>query len=66
MTATGFKMCIDCVNKQFIDFDSDGRARYYCALVDGIVLKGIVYDSTDATDCIKYGVFKPANNTTNK
>lgn len=66
MNTKGFKMCADCTNKQFINFDTDGRAIYYCALVDRIVLKGIVYDSTDATDCIKYGVFKPANNTTNK
>ena len=66
MNITGFKMCADCINKRFLDFDNDGRTRYYCALVDGIVRKGIVYDSTDASACIKWNLFKPINNTTNK
>lgn len=65
MDNNGFKMCAGCANKYFIDFDTDGRAIYYCALVNGIVPKGIVYDSMDATDCIKYGLFKPSDNTTN-
>lgn len=65
MNAKGFKMCVDCVNKQFIDFDTNGRARYYCTLVDGIVRKGIVYDSTDATACVKSEMFKPTNNSSN-
>ena len=59
MDNSGFKMCADCVNKQFVDFDADGRAMYYCALADGIVRKGIVYDSTDASACIKWNLFKP-------
>jgi hypothetical protein len=63
MNTQGFKMCDECTNKQFLDLDADGRARYYCNLVDGIVRKGIVYDSTDASACIKCDLFKPANNT---
>lgn len=62
MSAQDFKMCADCTNKQFIDFDTDGRARYYCNLVDGIVRKGIVYDSTDASTCIKWDLFNPVDN----
>lgn len=62
MDNNGFKMCVDCANKQFVDLDTDGRAMYYCAIVDGIVSNGIVYDSTDATDCIKCGLFKFAYN----
>lgn len=60
MNNDGFKMCADCTNKQFMDFDSDGSARYYCSFVDGIVRKGIVYDSTDASACIKGDLFKTA------
>lgn len=59
MNTVGFKMCVDCINKQFIDFDTDGRATYYCSLVDGIVRKGIVYDSTDASACVNWDLFKP-------
>ncbi|ANU62488.1 hypothetical protein [Muribaculum intestinale] len=66
MDNSGFKMCADCVNKQFVDFDADGRAMYYCALVDGIVRKGIVYDSTDASACIKWNLFKPLDFATNQ
>lgn len=58
MDTTIFKMCVDCVNKQFVGIDAGGRKRYYCSLVDGIVRKGIVYDSTDASACIKWGIFK--------
>lgn len=54
-------MCVDCANKQFIDSNINGRAVYYCALVDGIVRKGIVYDSTDASACIKWYLFKPVD-----
>lgn len=64
MNTNSFKMCVDCANKQFVDIDIEGRARYYCALVDGIVNKGIVYDSTDAAACIKGDLFKPFYNTT--
>lgn len=58
MNTKGFKMCAECTNKQFIDVDEEGRDRYYCALVDGIVRKGIVYDSTDASACIKWNLFR--------
>ncbi|MBP3287651.1 MAG: hypothetical protein J6L79_00275 [Muribaculaceae bacterium] len=62
MNTKGFRMCAECANKQFVDVDDEGRVRYYCPLVDGIVRKGIVYDSTDASACIKWNVFKPAYN----
>ena len=62
MKTIDFKMCADCVNKQFVNSDTNGRAIYYCALVDGIVHKGIVYDSTDATVCIKEDLFRPVDN----
>ncbi len=55
---TTFKMCADCVNKRFIGTEPDGRKIYYCSLVDGIIRKGLVYDSTDASVCIKWGIFK--------
>lgn len=58
MNADGLKMCIDCVNKQFVSIDADGRKRYYCSKVDGIVRNGIVFDSTDASACIRWGKFK--------
>lgn len=61
MDNNGFKMCAGCANKQFIDFDTYGRARYYCSCVDGIVYKGIVYDSTDASACIKKDLFRPVS-----
>lgn len=66
MNTTGFKMCAECTNKQFVDVDDEGRALYYCALVDGIVRKGIVYDSTDASACIKWNLFKPLDSATNQ
>lgn len=59
-------MCAECTNKQFVDVDDEGRALYYCALVDGIVRKGIVYDSTDASACIKWNLFKPLDSATNQ
>lgn len=66
MNSTGFKMCANCSNKRFLDSDNDGRTRYYCALVDGFVRKGIVYDSTDASACIKWNLFKPLDFATNQ
>lgn len=51
-------MCVDCINKRYVGIDADERKRYHCPLVDGIVRKGIVYDSTDASACIKWGIFK--------
>lgn len=41
MYNNSFKMCVDCSNKRFIDVDEKGRNRYYCALVDGIIRKGL-------------------------
>ena len=63
MYNNSFKMCVDCSNKRLIDVDEKGRNRYYCALVDGIIRKGIVYDSTDASACIKWKLFKWLDNT---
>ena len=57
MDDNSFKMCADCTNKRSIDVDGKGRERYYCALVDGKIPKGIVYDSTDASECIRLGLF---------
>lgn len=58
MSNNGLRMCVDCTNKQFVCVDAYGRKKYYCPLVDGIVRNGIVYDSTDASACIKWGIFK--------
>lgn len=58
MDKNSLKMCADCINKQFVDIDANGRKRYYCAKVDGIVRNGIVLDSTDASACIKWGIFR--------
>lgn len=57
MDNNGLKMCIDCVNKKFVNIDADGRKKYYCSQVDGI-RNSIVYDSTDASACVKWGIFK--------
>lgn len=64
MNAYSFKMCIDCANKQ-----SDSklpRDVYYCPYVQNILPKGIVYYDTDATECIRKGVFKEIIHTRDK
>jgi hypothetical protein len=61
MNNNGFKMCADCTNKRFIDIDAQGRNRYYCPSIDGIIRNGIVYDTTNATACIKWGLFKDSS-----
>lgn len=43
--------------KHSMVFDDLGRKIYYCSKVDGIVRQGLVLDSTDASACIKWGLF---------
>lgn len=57
MEEKGLIMCATCNNKSFISVDNDGTRKYYCSIVDGIVRNGIVYDTTDASDCINEGVY---------
>lgn len=61
MDTNGFRTCADCINKRFLCFDKDGRKKYYCKLVDGIVRGGIVFDTTDASACIKWGLYNQRN-----
>lgn len=56
MEFDSFKTCIDCVNKRM--FPNLERGAYYCPLVKNILPNGIVYYDTDATECIKRGLFK--------
>lgn len=57
MNKLGVITCAECVNKTFHGFDYLGRKRYYCSKVDGIVRQGLVLDTTDASACIKWGLF---------
>jgi Ethanolamine utilization protein EutJ (predicted chaperonin) len=58
MDNKGFILCSQCVNKIYHDTDEKGRKRYYCSKVDGIVRDGLVFDTTDASACVKRGIFK--------
>ena len=53
----GFITCAACSNKSLIGIDTDGTNKYYCSIVGKIVRNGIVYDTTDASACIKNGLF---------
>lgn len=56
MKENSFQMCVDCANKQSSSQLPDGM--YYCPYVQGILLKGIVHYDTDATECVRNGVFR--------
>lgn len=56
MNSNGFKMCIDCANKQSTPELS--RGIYYCPYVQGILPNGIVHSDTDSTECIQKGIFR--------
>lgn len=56
METNSFKMCIDCVNKQ--SNPNLPQGMYYCPYVQGFLPNGIVYYDTDATDCVRNGIFK--------
>lgn len=49
-------MCVDCANKQFNSKLPKGM--YYCPCVQNILPNGIVHYDTDATECIRKGIFK--------
>lgn len=56
MKDNSFKMCIDCANKQ-----SNSKlpvGMYYCPFAYDILPNGIVYYDTDATECVRNGVFR--------
>ena len=57
----GFVVCAECINKTFYDIDGQGRRRYYCPKVDGIIRNGLVFDSTDASACVKWKIFRSKN-----
>ena len=61
MKKLGFVVCAECINKTFYDIDEKGRRRYYCSKVDGIIRNGLVFESTDASACVKWGIFKNKN-----
>lgn len=56
MNDSSLKMCIDFANKQFDPKLPKGM--FYCPYVASILPNGIVYDSTDAIECIRKGVFR--------
>lgn len=58
MKESGFLMCAECINKKFHDIDKFGRRRYYYSKIDGIIRDGLVLDSTDASACVKWGLFQ--------
>lgn len=53
-----FITCAGCNNKSYVGLDCDGNKIYHCDLVEGIVKDGIVFDTTDASDCLKYDLYK--------
>ena len=55
MNDNSFKMCIDCANKQSNPQLSKGM--YYCPFVQGVLPNGIVHYDTDATECVRKGIF---------
>lgn len=61
MENQGFIVCAECINKTFFDTDENGRKRYYCSKVERIVKDGLVFDSTDASACVKWGIFRRKN-----
>lgn len=48
-------MCLDCSNKQSFP---ELLGVYYCPYVKDILPNGIVYETTDATECVKKGFFR--------
>lgn len=58
MDDKGFILCSQCVNKIYHDTDEKGRKRYYCSKVDGIIRNGLVFNTTDASACVKWRIFK--------
>lgn len=56
MKENSFQMCIDCANKQSSPQLPDGM--YYCPYVQDILPNGIIHYSTDATECVRNGVFR--------
>lgn len=57
MNFDGLITCAACSNKSLIGIDSDGTKKYYCSIVDGFVKNGIVYDTTDASTCVKNALY---------
>lgn len=64
MNDNSFKMCIDCANKQ--SYPELSNDMYYCHFVRDILPNGIVYYDTDATECVRNGVFREVNEFNNK
>jgi hypothetical protein len=56
MNDNSFKMCIDCANKQ--SNSKLEKGMYYCPFVEEILPNGIVYNDTDATECVNKGIFR--------
>ena len=51
-----FHHCIDCSNKTLIE-----KNKHYCSIAAKEIEHGIIYDSTDATQCVLKGLFNPIN-----
>lgn len=59
MEINNFKMCIYCANKQ--SNQNLPKYTYYCPYVQSILPNGIVHYDTDATDCVRNGIFRDIN-----
>lgn len=59
METNSFKTCIDCANRQ--SNQNLPKDTYYCPYVQSILPNGIVYYDTDATDCVRNGIFRDIN-----
>lgn len=64
MNDNSLKMCIDCVNKQSNTKLPVGMS--FCPFVQGILLNGIVHYDTDATECVRKGIFREVDEYNNK
>lgn len=56
MNESQFFMCLDCANKQ--SNPQLPKGNFYCPYVQDILPKGIVHYDTDATECVRNGVFR--------
>lgn len=56
MNENRFFTCLDCANKQ--SNPKLPKGSFHCPYVQDILPKGIVYYDTDATECIRNGVFR--------
>lgn len=52
-----FPLCGGCSHREKHEGLKDGE--FYCAIVEDILPNGIVYNNTDATNCVRKGWYTP-------